>query len=239
MNDIFREVDEEYRQQQLLEFWHKNAKFIIAILLAAIAAAAITGYWQTRQLAGREAETYRLSSAEAEAADQKAPDAATTLNKTAAELTGSHTVPASFAAARAAVFAGDMSGATKIYDGIAGNAKANAAEKQLAAVMSVSIQLKDGDPAQLSARLDKMTADDNSFRFSAREWQALLALRQGDTKKAHDISLALARDNKAPEGVRGRAGQLASLTGEGMPADPKPVAVPENGMPVVTLPETK
>ena len=70
-------------------------------------------------------------------------------------------------------------------------------------------------PAQLTAKLQPLTADTSPWRFSARELTAMLAARAGDTEKARTLYKQLADDQQAPSGVRGRAADLASLYGKG------------------------
>ena len=234
MNDIFREVDEEYRHEQLLQFWHANAKLIILTLLLAIAAAGGAGFWKSHELNKKQQETYTLTHAVDDAAIQPPGNALTALNKGADSLSGQRVIPARFAIARATLNASDKAGAIGMYDQIAASQTATTAERNLADIQSIALQVQDGDPAQLTARLDKLAGDDNAYRFSARELQVLLAMRQGDMQKAHDIAAALAKDSKAPDGVHQRAQQLAAVTGEGL----APSSTPDNDV-SVDLPEEK
>ena len=70
--------------------------------------------------------------------------------------------------------------------------------------------LDSGDPAQLATRLAPLTAEGNPWRASAREAQALLALRRGATEEARRILEALVADAAAPAGLRERAQRVAA-----------------------------
>ena len=220
MNDIFREIDEEYRHEQLLQFWHANAKLIILALLLAIAGAGGAGFWKSHQLAESQRETYTLTHAVDDAGTEAPDKALATLTTAATQMTGARIVPARFAVARATLNNGDKAGAIKIFDEIAASSAATATERHLAELQSIGLQIQDGDPARLSARLDRLAGDNSAWRFSARELQILLAMRQGDTQKAHDIAVALAKDDKAPDGIHERAQKLAAVTGEGLATAP-------------------
>jgi hypothetical protein len=230
MNDIFREVDEEYRHEQILQFWHHNAKLIILALVVSIAGAGGAGLWQSRQMAKRQQETYILSHAVGDGSMQAPAVGLATVIQSLTQMTGQRVIPARFAVAHAMLTAGNKAGAIKSYDAIAASAIATKTEKNLADLYSIGLQIQDGDPAQLNARLDRLSDDRNPWRFSARELKVLLAMRQGNMQLAHDTAVALAKDTAAPDGVHGRAGQLAALTGEGLaptPADGPADEAPE------------
>jgi hypothetical protein len=74
----------------------------------------------------------------------------------------------------------------------------------------VTHALDSGDPAQLAARLAPLVAEGNPWRASAREAQALLAIRRGAPDEARRILEALVSDTAAPTGVRERAQRVAS-----------------------------
>ena len=233
MNDIFREVDEEYRHEQLLKFWHDNAQIIIVVLVLAILGACGAGFYKSHQLNKKQQETYMLARAVDDASLQSPSEGLASLNKAAVDMTGRRVVISRFAIASQTLKAGDKAGAIRIYDEIAASQTATSSERHLADIQSIGLQLQDADPAQLSARLDKLTGEDNAFRFSAREWQILLAMRSGDMQKARDIAIALAKDSKAPDGIHERAQQLAALASEGL------APVPASDEPAVDLPEAQ
>ena len=70
--------------------------------------------------------------------------------------------------------------------------------------------LDSGDPAQLAARIAPLAAEGNPWRASAREAQALIAIRRGATDEARRMLEALASDQAAPQGVRERAQRVAA-----------------------------
>ena len=66
------------------------------------------------------------------------------------------------------------------------------------------------DPVMLAARITPLTAEGNPWRASARELQALVAMRQGRTDEARRILEALSADATAPQALRDRAARAAA-----------------------------
>ena len=62
----------------------------------------------------------------------------------------------------------------------------------------------------LTARVTPLTAEGNPWRASARELQALIAVRQGRGGEARQILEALAADPATPQAMRDRAARVAA-----------------------------
>ena len=90
----------------------------------------------------------------------------------------------------------------------------SSASNSTAVILLALNSLDTAEPDELIARLAPLTADDNAWRYSARELTALLRLRKGDTAGATDLLTMLAEDTGAPQGTRARAQELlAGLEG--------------------------
>ena len=76
--------------------------------------------------------------------------------------------------------------------------------------MAVTHTLDSGDPARLAARIAPLAAEGNPWRASARETQALIAMRRGEKEEARRILEALVADASAPQGLRERAQRVAA-----------------------------
>ena len=76
MSDIFREIEDELRRDNLLKLWKRYGKYVIAV---AVLVAAIVGgivAWRDHQTTERRAQGQRYSSALALAREGKGGDAA-------------------------------------------------------------------------------------------------------------------------------------------------------------------
>jgi hypothetical protein len=70
--------------------------------------------------------------------------------------------------------------------------------------------LVDGDAQSQISRLKPLTETGNPWRPTALEVTAAAQLKAGDRAAALDIYKKLADDPAAPEGVRGRAAEMAA-----------------------------
>ncbi|WP_372398879.1 tetratricopeptide repeat protein [Azospirillum sp. HJ39] len=214
MSDIFREVDEDLRRDRAEHLFKKYGGAMIAAAVLVVAGTGGYSFWRHLQAQKKEEQTAALVTAIAQSAQgpEKGVEA---LAAFAGSADPSLAAIAQFNAAALMIRQGKPADAAAVYDGIAGNASVSAQYRDLATLMAVMQRAEDGDAAQLTARLQPLTADASPWRFSARELTAMLAARAGDTEKARTLYRQLADDQQAPSGVRSRAADLASLYGKG------------------------
>ena len=220
MVDIFDEVDEELRADRAQALLKRYGGVIIG---AAVLVVAATGawqgwrWWQTRQeLAAAEAFLAAQRSAETLAPASPAADrfaAATKFEQIAADAPSGYRTLARLRAAGLRAQSGDRAGAAAIALAIAADSATDPILREYANLLSVQYQIDDGDPAQLQARLAPLLAADSTWRGLAREAQAMLAIRQGQTEQAKTMLRDLAQDVTAPDGVRARANALLGRLG--------------------------
>jgi hypothetical protein len=206
-HNLFQEVQEDLERQKLEALWKKYGPLIIiAALGIVISTASSTAYRSWKADRDRRVTTALLSATRASADASKNIDS---IQKFADENAGSN--EASMALLRAgalALDAEDRLKAIQFFDKVAADAKADPAFRQLGELLSVQAQLDSGTPAELSARLQPLTAGDAAWRYSALEAQATLALRAGERKKAEDIFSELSKDPHAPRSLAARASDL-------------------------------
>jgi hypothetical protein len=218
---LLREIDEELRQDQMKALWKRYGTLITAVVVVVVlGVAGFNGwtYWQKQQ---RVEYTARLAAAvDADAlrgaSGDQAKDIAAHLAGEVEALGGGTAALARLYQAAALTKSGDAAGAARVYDAVAGDAALPTALRDLARMLSVSHRIGIDDPASLQAVLEPYAVDGNPWRFTARELQAVLALRAGDSAKAREIYAALADAPGTPNGLRGRARELAAqLAGSG------------------------
>lgn len=217
MSDIFREVDEDLRREQFVRLWKRHGGIIVAAVLAIVLVTAGTVAWQRWQHSTAQAETAELFTAleqvEGDGGEGSGVAAAVdTLAALAADAGAGRDVVARFYEAALLAQEGDRDAAVRIYEAIA--ADAGPVYRDLAVLLGVLNQVGEGDPADLRARLAPLTGEESPWRHSARELDALLALRAGDRDAAADLFARLAEDATAPQGVRSRATELAAVYAE-------------------------
>jgi len=209
--DIFREIDEDLRRERHVELWKRYGNYIIALALAIVIGTAAAVFWRDHKAGQREADSAAFAEARGLVQDERTDEAIAAFAALGAEASGGYSLLASFQEAALLAEAGDEAGAVAAYNAIAAEGSADDLYRDLAKLLSVMHRIDDGDSAALSSDLAPLAADGEPWRFSARELQALLALRSGDTAGAADILSGLADASGAPPALRARAIEMLAI----------------------------
>ena len=210
VSEIFREIDEELRRDNLLKLWQRYGRYIIAAVVVAVAIAAGVAAWRNHQLSLRQAQSVRYQAALSLLRAGKNADAAK-MFATIGDENGGYGRLAAFEAADLTA-KNDAKAATAAYDKIA-SSDASPELRDAAMLMAVMNGFADTDPKAVIDRLQPLTATGNPWRASALELTAAAKLKAGDKPGALDIYKKLADDLAAPEGTRKRAAEMAAVLG--------------------------
>ena len=209
MSDIFREIDEELRRDNLLQLWKRHGRYVIVGAVVVLAIGGGVAAWRQHQLDERKAVSTRYFAALSTLGAGKNADA----QKLFADLArtgGGYALLARFEQAGLLADSGDKAGAIAIYDSIAKSSDADSEFRDLATVLSVMRGLSDGDPKDAIERLAPLTKSGEPWRPTALDLTAAADLKAGDKPAALKIYKELADDLAAPEGLRSRAAELAA-----------------------------
>jgi hypothetical protein len=212
VSDIFREIDEELRRDNLLKLWSRYGRYIIAATVVVLLIAAGVAVWRNHQVSLRQAEATRYAGALGLAENGKTADAMRVFAAIAGEG-GGYGLLSSFEEAGLKAKAGDHKAAAALYDRIAAQSGAGGDFRDLAVLLSVMQELEEtpaAAPQKVIARLAPLTATGNPWRPTAVELTALARLESGDKKGALALYKSLADDLTAPRGLRARAAEMAS-----------------------------
>ena len=212
-DSLLREIDEELRQERYAELWRKYGNYVIGA--AATLVLGVAGYqgWNTYDISTRRAEGERFFDAQ-RLADSNQPEAAQRSFARLAEDAGAgYALLARFQNAALTAQTGDRLAAAAAYRELAEDTGIDALYRDLALVLGALQEVNAADPTALIRRLAPLTADDNPWRYSAREITAILARRSGDVAKARELFSGLAGDEAAPQGIRVRAAELLAILG--------------------------
>jgi hypothetical protein len=209
VSDIFREIDEELRRDNLLKLWSRYGRYLIALAVLVLLVAGGIVAWRDHQTTERRAQSTRYAAALTLAREGKEAEAAKVFGVVAQEGGGYGTL-ASFQEAAMLAKSGDRKGAIAIYDQIAERGGLDPAFRDLAALLSVMQGLPEADPQATVERLAPMTAAGNPWRPTALELTAAVRLKSGDKIGALAIYQGLADDLTAPQGLRARAAEMAA-----------------------------
>lgn len=210
MSELFDEVDEEVRREQLKKLWDRYSIYIIALMVLIVAG---VGGWRGNQYleAKKAAEAGAAFEKAAELSEQnKHAEAEAAFAELAAKAPpGYRTLARLRAAAEAA--ARDPKAAAKMYDDIAADGSVGGEQRALARIRAAGLLLDSASYADMLQRLEPSTAAGSTFRHSAREMLALSAWRNGDMTAARKWLDAIAEDGETPQGLRSRAEALQAL----------------------------
>lgn len=212
MSDIFQEVDEEVRREQLKKLWQRYQIIIIAAaVLVVVGVAGWRGYdyWQTKK-AGEAGAAFEAAielsqqgkHAEAEAAFDKIASDSTPAYRTLALLRGA-----------AELAQTDPKAAVTAYDKIAADTSIAAAMRDLAALRAGALLVDAGSYMDARVRLEPITGAGHTFRHTARELLALAAWHAGDTAAAKRWIDMINTDPDTLPDERSRVEMLSALMG--------------------------
>ena len=210
MTDIFQEVDEEVRREQLKKLWERyGTYFIAACIVIVIGVGAWRGYewWQLKQAAQSGAA---FEQAVKLAESGKHQEAAAAFTKLSADATPGYRVLARLREA-AELATTDRKTAVAAYDAIAADSHAGQIVRDLAAVRAGFLLVDTAPYSEILQRLEPATAADRAFRHSAREILALSAWKTGDMSAARRWTEMIMGDPQTPPGPRSRAEMLSEL----------------------------
>ena len=210
MTDIFQEVDEEVRREQLKKLWERYGGYLIAAcIVVVLGAGGWRGYewWQAKQAAQSGAA---FEQAVALAESGKHQEAAAAFAKLSADGTPGYRVLARLRQA-AELASVDRKAAVAAYDAIAADNRAGQVVQDLAAVRASFLLVDTAPYSEILRRLEPAAAVDRAFRHSARETLALSAWKAGDMSAARRWTETIMSDPQTPPGPRSRAEMLSEL----------------------------
>jgi hypothetical protein len=210
VSELFDEVDEDVRRDQLKRLWDRYSIYIVAGALLIIAA---VGGWRGYQYleAKKAAEAGAAFDKAAELSEQnKHTEAEAAFTELAAKAPSGYRMLARLRAA-AEVATRDPKAAAKLYDDIAADRSVGAPEQDLAKVRAAGLLLESASYPSMLARLEPATAPGATFRHTARELLALSAWRANDTAAARQWLDMIASDGETPPSLRSRAEALQAL----------------------------
>jgi hypothetical protein len=211
VSDIFHEVDEEVRREQLKKLWERYSGLLIAacvLLVVAVAGWRTYEWWEAKKAA--EAGT-AFQSAVTLASENKNKEAEEAFAKLADTGTASYRMLAKFREA-AEIAHRDPKAAVAIYDQLAADGSLGRVLQDLAVLRGATILVDSAPYSDIVQRLEPLTASDRTFRHSARIMLALAAWRAKDATAIRKWSDMILADAETPSGTRGQIQMLLALS---------------------------
>ena len=210
MTELFDEVDEEVRREQLKKLWDRYSLYIVALALLIIAG---VGGWRGYQYleAKKSAEAGDAFNKAIELSDQnKHAEAEAAFTDLAARAPSGYRMLARFRAA-AEMATRDPQAAAKLFDELAADRSVAAEQQDLARVRAAGLLLDTTSYPDMVQRLEPSTGPGATFRHIARELLALSAWRASDVAATRQWLDMIALDGETPQSLRSRAEALQAL----------------------------
>jgi hypothetical protein len=210
VSELFDEVDEDVRRDQLKKLWDQYSIYIVAGALLIIAS---VGGWRGYEYleAKKAAEAGAAFDKAVELSEQnKHNEAEAAFADLAAKAPSGYRVLARLRVA-AEVASRDPQAAAKMFDDIAADRSVGTPEQDLARVRAAQLVLETSTYPNLLQRLQAAAAPGATFRHTARELLALSAWRANDMTAARQWLDQIANDGETPPSLRSRAEALQAL----------------------------
>jgi hypothetical protein len=213
VSDIFREVDEEVRREQLKKLWERYGTYMLAAcVLVVVAVGGWRAYqWQQDKKAAEAGSAFQA--ALTLAGDGKSQEAEDAFAKLTTTSTPSYRVLSRFREAAEAARR-DPQAAVAIYDKVVTDSSAGPVMQDLAALRAATILVDSAAYSDIQRRLESLTAQDRPFRHSARATLALAAWRAKDMTAMRKWTDMILADVETPNSTRGQVQMLQALTDE-------------------------
>jgi hypothetical protein len=210
VSDIFREVDEEVRREQLRKLWDRWGSYMVAAAILVVLAIAGWRAWEWWEMKKAQEAGAAFESALSLSQANKHEDAEAAFAKIAADSPKAYRTLARFREA-AELAVRDRAAAVKVYDALAADNSVGRTLQDLAAVRAGLLLVDTAPTSEMRARLEPLTGADGPFRHSARELIAISAWRGQDIATARRWCDMIMGDAETPAGTRSRVEMLMAL----------------------------
>ena len=220
MSDIFREVDEDIRQEKYRRLWQRFGPVIIGIAVLIVVGTGGYRFWlfweasKSAEAGDTFYEAVQLSEAE------NYGEAAAFYTELEGALGG---YPALARLRRATDLANQEQFVEALaeFDSLSRDNSLAPALRDVASLRAGYVAVDTEGYSAVADRVERLTGADNAFRGAARELLALSSWKNGDVDTARTWLTALEEDPQTPEDVSQRAAVLAEVinASHGAPAD--------------------
>lgn len=219
-DSFVREVDEELRRDQLLQFWQKRGRVLIAVVILGLAAFGGWLFWKEQQAKASALESEKLDEAVRLASSGNDAGAIKLLADLKASPRDGYRATALMTDAAVLLQKGKLDEAAKAYAKIAKDEGLAQPWRDLAIIRQTAVQYDRVAPDEVIARLSPLAVKGNPWFGSAGEMVAIAYLKKNRVQDAAKLFDAIAADKNVPETIRGRASNMAaSLSGRSSAAN--------------------
>jgi hypothetical protein len=211
-DEFVREVDEAVRRERWLALWQQYRAYILGTAIAVVVGTGAGVAWRQWQVSDRLAEARSFAAAEELLGQGQAAEAAGAFAELADESDTGFTVLARLRQAEALGEAGELGPKRQTLQALATSDEAAPTYRSLARLLEAQVDLGEGNPGAVDGLLAR---NDDPFRSSAKELEALGKLQQGEIEAARALLTELIDAPATPVSLRARARELRASLGDG------------------------
>ncbi|WP_343559700.1 tetratricopeptide repeat protein [Kiloniella sp. b19] len=213
MADIFQEVEDDLKQENLKKIWKKYGALFGAVSVVVIAATAGWQGWKAYDLSVREEQSAVFyQAAEIFAAGDL--QAAGQLLEQVGDAADGYGVLARFTTAQIAADEGRVEEAVALWDQLSAEKLPVEQMSDIAAYLAALHLLEQKDFTGSRERVALLTRAGSALYGHALELQGLIALEEGDKASARQTFEQLAQDAEVSGSLKSRAERILSVIGE-------------------------
>lgn len=221
VTDIFEEVEERLREDQLQTWWKKYGNVAMGAAVAAVLLVGFSGVFTTWRASVNQSQGERFAALQ-KTADADPAASAQAFKEFQKSAHGGYKALAEMERAGALQAQGDLRGALAAFDDAAKLAQ-QPIVKQSAQMRAAYIAADIEDFAALDARLKPLIDSRGPYSYLARELAGVEAYEAGKPERARSEFTYLQGAFDAPNGVRNRASGFLAVLG---PAPETPASTP-------------
>lgn len=207
MSELFSEVDEDLRREQLKKLWDRYSLHFIALIVLIVAG---VGGWRGYQYFENQKAETAGKEFEAAVALSDPVQAQAAFDKIASGNAQGYSALARLHAAAEAAKQDAQKGIAA-FDAIANDGKADTQIREVARLRAAGLMLDTASYDEIEKRLSNDASGTHTFRHSARELLALSAWRAKNNDAARKWLDMIGDDPQSPATLRRRAEALLAL----------------------------
>ena len=211
MSDIFNEIDEELRNEQIRKLWDRYGVLVLVMAVAIVVVVAGWrgyDYWRLTQ-SRAQGDAFAAAARLVHSGDPKAAEEA--FRGLAETGSGGYPTLASLRAASTLATQGDAAAAIAAFDAIAAKSSTEPLYADVARIRAAYLALDIEDRAKVEGRATPLALAGKPFRHSAREILALAAWKAGDLAATSRWVEAVEADPETPRDLADRIAVLQAL----------------------------
>jgi hypothetical protein len=227
-DSLIREVDEELRREQLLKLWDQYGTYAVAVALLLIAGVGGYKYYEHRRLVAAEAAGAEFVTATRDLTKNKTAEAQSALEDITKTGPAGYATLARLRLAAALRVAGKTTEAAAAYEAIGGESGVDPLLGDFAKLQAAMLRSDTSSWTEMQNRLNDLAADNNPWRYSARELLGLAAHKAGQMDDARAEFSRLLSDRNVPPGIAERARVMMAVLTEAEVAKSQAPALPSS-----------